>query len=201
MPLIRNDKATPAPSAATPEAGLASESADERWNAARALATAEGVQALGPALGIETDPRVREAILTSLIRVGGSEAAAAVLSLLHSEEAAVRTGALDALRAMPEGAAGHLPALLADADADVRLLATELARGLPPGDAERLLCGLLEAENQPNVCAAAVEVLAEIGDVGSAACLSRCADRWPEETFLVFAIKIALQRIGAPPRG
>ena len=46
---------------------------------------------------------------------------------------------------------------------DVRILATELARNMPAADATRLLCGLLEKEQHPNVCAAAVDVLAEVG--------------------------------------
>ena len=45
----------------------------------------------------------------------------------------------------------------------LRLLACELTRNLPSGEAARLLCGLLEHEAEPNVCAAAVEVLAEVG--------------------------------------
>ena len=56
-----------------------------------------------------------------------------------------------------------MAALLGDTDADVRMLATELARNMPPADATHVLCGLLEKEHHPNVCAAAVEVLAEVG--------------------------------------
>ena len=67
------------------------------------------------------------------------------------------------LRAMPEACRPHLPALLADTDADVRLLSCELVRGLPDEEANRLLCDLLERETEKNVCAAAIEVLAEIG--------------------------------------
>ena len=61
------------------------------------------------------------------------------------------------------GPAVHDRAALADGDPDVRILATELARNMPAADATHLLCGLLEHEQHPNVCAAAVEVLAEVG--------------------------------------
>ena len=77
---------------------------------------------------------------------------------------------------MPQACRPHLPALLADSDADVRLLSCELARGLPDDEANRLLCDLLERETEKNVCAAAVEVLAEIGRPEALPALARCAD-------------------------
>ena len=201
MPLIRKD-ALPPNAKASPVAGLSSVSPDERWAAARQTSGPEDVGALASALLQEPDPRVREALLTSLGRIGTEESAAAVLPLLRSDDAAARTGALDALRAMPKGAARLLPALLADSDADVRLLATELARGIPPGEAGRLLCELLDREESANVCAAAVEVLTEVGDASTAPSLEGCARRHPGEPFLAFAIQVALQRVQAqaPPQ-
>ena len=78
--------------------------------------------------------------------------------LIRSDEAAVRTAALDALRVMPQALATHLSALLRDPDADVRLLACDLARELPQPLATRLLCDLLATEQEVNVCGAAVLV-------------------------------------------
>ena len=93
-----------------------------------------------------------------------------MLPYLRSDDASLRTGALDALRAMPAAArAAHLPGLLADPDADVRLLSCELVRDLPEAEANRLLADLLERETEANVCAAAIEVLAEIGRPEAAA--------------------------------
>ena len=66
---------------------------------------------------------------------------------------------------MPEAAADRLPGLLNDADADVRLLACEIARALPAEDASQILEELIERELNTNVCAAAIEVLAETGNV------------------------------------
>ena len=123
-----------------------------------------------------------------------------MLALVRSDDAALRTSALDALRAMPRAAASHLPALLTDSDIDVRLLATELARGIEPGEAVPLLCDLLDREKDANVCAAAIEVLTEVGDASAAPALSRCLDRHGGDSFLGF-IKVALQRLQAPPNG
>jgi HEAT repeat protein len=203
MPLIRKDTAEPgAPrdGAADLAAALKSASADARWSAARGLAASpEGVQALSAALRVETDARVREAMFTSLARIGTPQSAAVAAPYLRSDDAEVRTGALDALRAMPQAARPELPALLEDHDADVRLLACEIVRGLP--DALGLLGVLLERETDVNVCAAAVDVVAEIGDATILPTLTRCAERFSGEPFLVFAIKIASDRIGPPAEG
>ena len=74
---------------------------------------------LASALSRESDPRVREAIFTGLARIATAESAAAVVPYLRSDDASLRTGAIDALRAMPRLRAAHLPLLLADPDADV----------------------------------------------------------------------------------
>ena len=55
---------------------------------------------------------------------------------------------------------------------------------------------MLDAEPEANVCAAAVEVLAEVGDADGAAGARRAAPHASAHTpFLAFAIKIAIDRI------
>ena len=195
MPLIRK---TPAPPGSPSDAGdLHSASADARWAAARRLASPEDVPALSTALERETEPRVREAIFTSLARIGGVQSARALAERIRSDEAALRTGAIDALRSMGPEREEVLAELLADPDGDVRLLACEIAR---QGEGERsgpLLCDLLLRETEPNVAAAAVEVLTEIGDSRALPALERCGERFAGEPFLAFAIRIARERIGA----
>jgi len=46
-----------------------------------------------------------------------------------------------------------------------------------------------------NVCAGAVDVLAEAGDASALPALGRCAARFPGEIFLGFAIRVATQRL------
>jgi HEAT repeat protein len=178
--------------------GLASPLEEERWTAARA---ASGCAALGrplaDALRAETVPRVREALLTSLVRIGNAESVAAVLPLLRSDEATLRVAALDALRLMIRSTADLLPDLLHDADVDVRVLSCELARELPEQQATALLCELLLTEEDANVCAAAVEVLAEAGRGEALPALEACAKRFSGTPFLAFAIQVASDRIHA----
>ena len=202
MPLIRRD--APASSAQSAEqpafetrlADLRDADAERRWAAARALSgSPDAVPALAEALAAETDERVREALLTALLRIGGPPAVAALLPLLRSDDAALRAGALDALQAMPEAVLPHMPDLLGDTDVDVRVLAADLARSLPPAEANALLADLLDNEFDPNVCAAAIDVLAEIGTAEAVPALERCAARFGSEAFLPFAVRVALERI------
>ncbi len=153
-------------------------------------------QLLGQALELERDAHVREAIFTGLARIATPESAQAVLPYLRSDDAILRTGALDALRMMPYVTRPHLEALLRDSDSDVRVLACELMRSQPASDAARMLSALLETEPEANVCAAAVEVLAEVADHLAAPSLLRCADRFRSDPFLGFAIRQVVDRLG-----
>lgn len=196
MPLIRGDRGSAAPGAAAPPPSLNSSDAESRWAAARALADqAEAVPELAAALRRETVPRVREAILTSLIRIGGTASAEAIMPSLRSDDVGLRAAAIEALQALPSAIASIVVQLFGDPDSDVRLLATELARNMKATDATRLLCGLIEHEPHPNVCAAAVEVLAEVGTREALPALERCAARFSATPFLPFAISIAIARI------
>lgn len=206
MPLIRKGPVQASANGAEPDLfeTLAKGGADARWRAARDVAGLDGgVDALSRALAIEADPRVREAILTSLTRLATPESIAVIMPYVRAEEAAVRTGALDALRASASAAEPGLAALLQDPDPDVRLLICEVVRELPASTATQLMADLLDRESEVNVCAAAVEVLAEIGEPQALAALERCAGRFSDEPFLIFAIQVATQRINAQsaPRG
>jgi HEAT repeat protein len=199
MPLIRRGSDTTGADS-TPAANWAAElksaSSDARWAAARSAADQpEAVALLAEALAQEDNERVREAIVTSLVGIATIEAAATLLPYLRSDEANLRTCALDGLRAMPELAKAHLKQLLADPDGDVRLLACDLARDLSDPEVPRILCALLESEPSANVCAAAVESLAEIGDASAIASLERCAARFRDDPFLAFAVKVAARRL------
>lgn len=218
MPLIRKDlsfAAPPVPRSAAET--LRSGTTDERWHAARALGAladaaasgareaqagetaaggfSDGTKALAEALKTETDRRVREAIFTSLVRIGSQECVDAVIPCLRGDDAALRTGALDALRAMIGAVRPVLPALLADPDPDIRLLACDLARDLPSAEATMLMCDVLYGEPEANVCAAAVDVLADVGGAEALPALQATAARFGDVTFLNFAVKVAMERI------
>jgi hypothetical protein len=58
-----------------------------------------------------------------------------------------------------------------------------------------LLCDLIEHEPHPNVCAAAIEVLAEVGTPQAIPVLEKCSARFAATPFLPFAISMAIARI------
>jgi len=201
MPLVRKPPqptGQPIRSPAEILTGLGSASADDRWAAARAAAALpDSAAALAAALPQEADSRVREAMFTSLVRIGTRDSVAMILPMLRSNDSALRMGALDALQASVFAARELLPQLLSDPDADVRILSCELARGLPSEEASRSLCALLARESAVNVCGAAIEVLAEVGDQAALPMLTQCGQRFSHVPFLSFAIKLAMDRIRA----
>jgi hypothetical protein len=136
-------------------------------------------------------------MFTSLARIGTRESIAGILPMLRSNDAALRTGALDALRTAVTATQELLPQLLKDSDVDVRVISCELARSLPSEEANRQLCALLEGERDINVCAAAIEVLAEVGNPAALGVLADCGRRFTHVSFLCFAIKAAIERITA----
>ncbi|ACL55795.1 HEAT repeat domain-containing protein [Methylobacterium nodulans] len=200
MPLVRRDPPGAPAAPSRPEASPADLRAPEperRLSAAQALAGRPGAAAaLGAALGAETAPRVREALLCALIACG-EEGAASLAAHLRAEEPALRNACVEALQDMPSCVLPLLPGLLADPDPDVRLLATEVARTQPPEIATALLARLLEREAHPNVCGAAVEVLAESGTPDAAPALRIARARFSALPFLPGAIDTVLARLAA----
>ncbi len=198
MPLVKGNRRGSAPSGIATANPPTLESSDPecRWAAARGLAgQAEAVPALSAALARETVPRVREAIMTALMRVGDIASVEAILPYLRSQNAGLRAAAIESLQAMPSAIAPFIAPLFSDTDSDVRLLATELARNIKASEATPLLCDLIEREQHPNVCAAAIDVLIEVGTPEALPALEKCAVRFAATPFLPFAISMAIARI------
>jgi HEAT repeat protein len=198
MPLVKGSSKGQAASgdSKSHQAALESSDAESRWMAARALAGhADSVPALAAALGRETTPRVREAIMTALIGIGNTASVSAILPYLRSQDAGVRAAAIEALQALPAAIAPFIALLFNDGDSDVRLLATELVRNMKASEATRLLCDLIEREQHPNVCASAIDVLTEVGTPEALPALEKCAVRFAATPFLPFAISVAIARI------
>jgi HEAT repeat protein len=181
---------------------LESGSEEQRWAAARAAASVpESVAAVADILAREKSPRVREALFTALTRIATPQSAEAVVRFLRHDDASIRTGACDALAAMKDAAWPHIAPLLRDSNADVRVLACELVRNMPSEQAVPLYCELLDSEGEANVCAAAIDALAEIGRADALPALARCAARFRATPFLGFAISVAIDRIRSQSAG
>lgn len=199
MPLIRPAEVTAnttAESLALRRDQLAGNDVDQRRRAARALSgDPAAASVLAVRLECESDPRVRDALFSSLADIGGMRAAELLAPFIRSDDASLRGGAIEALKRLGSDAAAVLDVLMNDADTDVRILAIEVTRAWPSGLANpRLLC-VFEHEPHVNVCAAAVDVATEVGTKDLIVALDGLRARFAGEPFLCFAIEIASERI------
>lgn len=178
-------------------AALASPEGGERRRAARELgAFPEAGPLLCAHLGREPAASVRAVILTTLIRLKSPAVVEGLLPLLRSEDSGLRNGAIEALQEMPDEVEPHVADLLADPDSDVRILTVNMLSLLPHPKAPDWLAEVVAHDPHINVCAAAVDGLAEIGNERAVAPLQALAARFPEVPFMRFAAAAAIRRIG-----
>ncbi len=177
-------------------ADLAARDSSVRRAAARDLANyPQAAMALCDRLEKEASPSVRAVLFTSLIRVQDGEVAARLAACLRSDDAQLRNGAIEALQEMPGAVAPHLQALLADPDSDVRIFAVNILGALRHVSAPQWLADVVRVEGHINVCAAAVDALAEVGGLEAIDALEDLRRRFPGEAFMAFAIETAIRRI------
>lgn len=185
----------------TPPEQLDSMDAGQRWRAAKALAGERGnAPVLVSRLSLETDENVRSALFSGLVGIGGEAVAGPIAALLRSGDPGLRGGAVEALQQLGEAAEPVVDALLGDAETDLRLLAIEVTRAWPAEVAAARLLRVIEDDAHVNVCAAAVDVAAELGTPALLGALARLRLRFAREPFLGFSVEVARARIGASDR-
>jgi HEAT repeat protein len=155
----------------------------------------ESAEILCAALIGEGQAAVREAILTALIRINNGASVRGLLPLLGSEDVALRNGVVEALQQMPAHVGPHMQELLADTDSDIRIFALDVLQSLCHPDAPAWLAALILTEKHVNVCAVAVDRLAEVGTPGMIPALQALAARFADEPFIQFAVQAAIARI------
>jgi hypothetical protein len=168
-----------------------------RRQAARELAvTAGGIPLLCGHLEREAAVSVRSVIMTSLIQSRSRAAVEGLIRYLRSENTALRNETIEALQDMPEEVAPFMEALLSDPESDVRILAVNIISALPNALAPEWLHKVILEDSHVNVCAAAVDCLAEVGTPSSVAALKQVRLRFGDHPFMTFAVDAALKRIG-----
>jgi HEAT repeat protein len=182
-------------------AGLVAEleldnSTARRWAARDLAAFPEAAEALVGRLKREDEPSVREAILTTLTRLGDPAAMAGLVECLRSEDAALRNEVIEAMKGLPDEVAAIMGELLADPDPDVRIFAVNILESLCHPQVEAWLAGVIEQDSHVNVCATAVDLLGEVGSPASRSALERLKARFPDEPYICFAADLAIKRIG-----
>lgn len=202
MPLVRTT--TISPGATLPDSRelllkrLSGSDPDDRRRAAHGLSChPDATAALAARLECEPDLRVRDALFSSLVDIGGTPTASLVASLLRSADAGLRGGAVEALKRLGEDAFPVLDALLGDPDPDVRILVVEVTRAWPSALAVPRLQRVIENDPHVNVCGAAVDAATEAGTGDLLMALEGLRVRFADEPFLVFAVDIACSRLRA----
>lgn len=170
--------------------------ATTRRGAARALIACPGASAaLVDRLVREEDRPVRDVIVTSLIRLGDPIAVVGLVECLRSDDASLRNAAIEALKQLPDAVAPIIEGLLTDVDADVRIFAVNVLESLRHPGVEAWLVAVIDADAQVNVCATAVDLLAEVGSDAAVEALVRLQGRFDREPYIQFAAGLALKRI------
>ena len=177
-------------------ADLASASAVTRRRAARVVAgMANAVPVMCVHLANEPNLSVRSIILTGLIANKSPAVVAGLLPLLGGEDANLRNGAIEALQQMPDEVAPHVEAMLAASDSDVRIFAINVLAALPHPMVPEWLRRVVTLDPHVNVCAEALDALAEVGEPDAIPALEALADRFPDVAFIRFAVDAAVRRI------
>ena len=166
--------------------------------ALRAALDARSIDALIALLVGQTDPLVSETAFTHLARLDGAFPGEALIRLMREGDTALRNGAIETLGSLGERAVDALAPLILDAgaDADARIYALTALALVASSRAAKLALDVALNDADVNICAAAVDVVAESGVRAMAAALDRVAARFPERPFLAFAAGAAQHRLG-----
>lgn len=154
-------------------------------------------EALCAALLNEADDALRDAIAVSLARVGGRSVVNGLAPMLRSDDPAIRNIAIDILKELPQDVAPLMETLPDEPDPDVRILLVNVFGSLRLAKVEDWLIGVVDRDENVNVVAAAIEALDEIGGAASQGALSRTADRFSHEPFIVYSAENALLHISS----
>jgi len=175
---------------------LKSPDGTERRDAVRGMATLpDSMVLLYEHLTGETNNSVRSLIFVELINHKSFAVAGDLLCLLASEDANLRAGAIEALQEMPNELAPHVEGMLVDPDSDVRIGVVAILAALRHPKVPIWLQEVIERDPHVNVCAAAIDALAEVGEPQSLPALAALAERFRDIAFVQFAVEAASRRI------
>lgn len=166
-----------------------------RW-AARDLAQyPQSVAALIDRLPQERERTVREAIFVTLTQLACKSSMDGLITCLRSEDVNLRNDAIEAMKLMPDAVGPMMNGLLHDPDPDVRIFAVNILEALNHPMVESWLLDVICHDSHVNVCATAVDLLAEVGSKAAVQSLQALRHKFPNEPFMHFAIDVALKRI------
>jgi HEAT repeat protein len=166
-----------------------------RWGARDLAGFPEAAEALTSRLLGENDLSVREVILSSLAAIGNETAVRGLVECLYCEDVMLRNEAIEVMKQLPDKVAPVMRHLLADANADVRIFAVNILETLRHPEVENWLLGVIQQDDNVNVCATALDLLVEVGTKVAEQPLRQLLDRFPSEPYIRFAVEMALKRL------
>jgi HEAT repeat protein len=175
---------------------LADRDAEVRRLAARDIDVLSNGALLVAHMGFELDSCVRDIILDRLVATRDIDLARPLLGMVRSDDIPLRNAVIAALPMVGEALLPELQPLLGDADHAVRIAAVNMLQGLSGQRAVDMAIATIESDPHVNVCAAAVDILAEAGDVAAIEPLEALAKRFADVPFIAFAVAAAIKRIG-----
>jgi HEAT repeat protein len=137
----------------------------------------------------------RSALLEALVARRSAVEVQGLLKLLRTQNGFLRIAVVEALQQMPELVHGEIDALLRDEDPEVRIFTIALLETLDHPAIRRWLLAVLEQDANPHVCAAAIDLLGEVGDHSAVAPLRAVKARFPGVGVVAFAVDVALGQI------
>ena len=207
MGLVRKQATPEAPEAVEPPpvsqllAQLDDPDPDCRREAALGLdGVTDAVAALLARVGVETEPAVRDAVLTTLAAHDNDLVASGLAKHLSSDEAALRTAVAEALATMPRSVPALVPGLLADPDHDVRVMTAMVLADLPHPDARGWLIQMITEDDHSNVVTAALDALLPAATADDIPALEAAARRFPDDPMLGFTVRNAVPRLAETTR-
>jgi HEAT repeat protein len=201
MPLIRSQtREVAAPQEPTGadrpvEEQLRSVDARARLEAVRRAARAGDVDLLVETLKSEADSFVREAILTSLARRADARAITALAELIGDEDPRLRNGVIETLSSMGDEVIDCLAPMLDSENHHIRIYVLTVLSMIKNPRAALVALKTAQCDDNVNVCAAALEVVAASGSPDLIRELRSIPSRFPNQPYLAFAARAALSQI------
>jgi HEAT repeat protein len=152
-----------------------------------------GIPALLAAYPRETDPAVREAMLTVLAEHDVVVVARAFADDLADDDVVVRNAAATALESMPGAVALLIDELLRDPCVRTRTMAMTVLAGLQHPDVPTWLADVVGQDNDENVVAAAVDAALAAGDE-TGELLEVAVRRFPDNPYLGFLAEVSARK-------